>query len=176
MGLFSKHNDEHVAHEVPAQQAPPPQATAPVEENPRRRNSIFHRNRDTPHRDASPTPTHGTSSSSGNSAPNSPDMSHSASTSGRSRNLLQRSGGNNNNDIEMDPSIVRARERVMHAEASEREADRILAEARSAVNEARIEVKRLEEEAVEEARRAKIKAFHVKDISKRGNSLGRHLH
>jgi hypothetical protein len=189
MGLFSKHSDEH-ANEAPVHQTtsvPPPQA--PAEEPPRRHNSIFHRNKDTtaaPHRDTSPNAMHqqhpqqhqhqhqhqrhDSASSSDNSVPSSPNGGR------QGRSLLQRSGGNHNNqDIEMDPSIVRARERVMHAESAEREADRVLAEARSAVNDARIEVKRLEEEAAEEARRAKIKAFHVKDISKRGNSLGRHL-
>lgn len=74
---------------------------------------------------------------------------------------------------ELDPSIVQARERVMSAEAAEREADRALDLARREVREAREEVKRIEIEAKEEARRAKIKAFHAKDIGKRGKALGR---
>ena len=49
-----------------------------------------------------------------------------------------------------DPSIVAARERVVNAEAAERQADRALAQARIAVREAREGVKRLEREAAEE--------------------------
>lgn len=74
----------------------------------------------------------------------------------------------------MDPSIVRARERVMGAENAERDADRALEAARLRVREARDDVKRLELEAAEEARRAKIKQYHAKEVSKRGKQLGRH--
>lgn len=49
-----------------------------------------------------------------------------------------------------DPSILAARERVMGAEAAERDADRALHNARIAVREARDHVKRLEREAAEE--------------------------
>src|SRR5438552_786451 len=49
-----------------------------------------------------------------------------------------------------DASIIAARERVMSAEAAEREADRALYQARAAVREAREHVKRLEKEAAEE--------------------------
>jgi hypothetical protein len=49
-----------------------------------------------------------------------------------------------------DPSIMAARERVMSAEAAERDADRALHHARLAVREARDHVKRLEREAAEE--------------------------
>jgi hypothetical protein len=49
-----------------------------------------------------------------------------------------------------DPSILAARERVMSAEAAERDADRALNNARIAVKEARGHVKRLEREAAEE--------------------------
>ena len=73
----------------------------------------------------------------------------------------------------MDPSIVQARERVMKAEASEREADRALMAARSSVRDAREHVRRLEIEAEEEARLAKIKQHQAKDIGKRGKQLGR---
>ncbi|RYC57462.1 hypothetical protein CHU98_g8729, partial [Xylaria longipes] len=38
----------------------------------------------------------------------------------------------------------------------------------------RDEVKRLELEAAEDARRAKIKQYHAKEVSKRGKQLGRH--
>jgi hypothetical protein len=49
-----------------------------------------------------------------------------------------------------DPSIMAARERVMSAEAAERDADRALHHSRLAVKEARDHVKRLEREAAEE--------------------------
>jgi len=49
-----------------------------------------------------------------------------------------------------DPSILAARERVISAEAAEREADKALINARAAVREAREHVKRLEREAAEE--------------------------
>ncbi|CAI0649763.1 unnamed protein product [Colletotrichum noveboracense] len=74
----------------------------------------------------------------------------------------------------MDPSIVTARERVMGAEAAEKEADRALQAARESVAAARADVRRLEEEAKEEARRAKIKQYHAREVSKRGKALGRH--
>lgn len=50
-----------------------------------------------------------------------------------------------------DPSIVAARERVLSAEAAERDADRALSQARVAVRQAREGVKRLEREAAEES-------------------------
>jgi hypothetical protein len=49
-----------------------------------------------------------------------------------------------------DPTIIAARERVMNAEAAEREADRALASAKVAVREAREHIRRLEKEAAEE--------------------------
>ena len=61
----------------------------------------------------------------------------------------------------------------MNAENAEREADRALEAARLRVREARNEVKRLELEAAEEARLAKIKQHHAKEVSKRGKHLGR---
>lgn len=51
---------------------------------------------------------------------------------------------------DQDPSIIAARERVLSAEAAEREADRALMQAKTAVKEAREHVKRLEREAAEE--------------------------
>ncbi|KAI0125314.1 hypothetical protein BJ170DRAFT_598130 [Xylariales sp. AK1849] len=92
--------------------------------------------------------------------------------SGR-RSFLQRSFGHGNN-VEMDPSIVQARERVLGAENAEHEADRALEAARIRVREAREEVKKLEVEAAEEAKRAKIKQYHAHEVSKRGKQLGRH--
>ena len=55
-----------------------------------------------------------------------------------------------NNDLKNDPSIRAARQKVSDAEASEREADRALGQARAAVREAREHVKMLEREALEE--------------------------
>lgn len=79
----------------------------------------------------------------------------------------------NNNDENGDRSIMAVRERVLSAEAAEREADKALAASRKAVREAREHVKRLEREAAEEARLAKIKQKHAKSISKRAKPLGR---
>lgn len=61
----------------------------------------------------------------------------------------------------------------MSAEAAERDADRALLAARQAVKEAREHVKRLEREAAEEARLAKIKMKQAGDLGKRGKMLGR---
>ncbi|KAI1097197.1 hypothetical protein F4804DRAFT_328329 [Jackrogersella minutella] len=90
----------------------------------------------------------------------------------RHRSVLQRTFGHGNAD--MDPSIIQAREHVMQAETAERDADRALESARIRVREARAEVKRLELEAAEEARLAKIKQYHAREVSKRGKQLGRH--
>jgi hypothetical protein len=49
-----------------------------------------------------------------------------------------------------DPSIRAAHERVLNAEAAEREADKALLHARAMVKDARLEVRRLEKEAAEE--------------------------
>ncbi|KAI1181207.1 hypothetical protein F4777DRAFT_573278 [Nemania sp. FL0916] len=102
---------------------------------------------------------------------------HSDATSNpsRHRSVLSRTFGHgNSSNPDIDPSILQARERVMNAENAEREADRALDAARLRVREARAEVKRLELEAAEEARRAKIKQYHAKEVSKRGKQLGRH--
>lgn len=61
----------------------------------------------------------------------------------------------------------------MSAEAAERDADRALMQARTAVRDARDQVKRLEREAAEEARLAKVKQTQAKNISKRAKPLGR---
>ncbi|KAF1809251.1 hypothetical protein P152DRAFT_476603 [Eremomyces bilateralis CBS 781.70] len=75
-----------------------------------------------------------------------------------------------------DAGIVAARERVLGAEAAEREADRALVGVRAAVKEAREHVRRLEREAAEESRLAKIKRNQARSISKRAKPLGRHGH
>ncbi|KAK8074482.1 hypothetical protein PG997_009145 [Apiospora hydei] len=100
--------------------------------------------------------------------------SHSSNGTGRKSSILHRSFGHGNKNVELDPSIVQARERVMGAEKAEIEADRALNAARIQVREAREEVKRLELEAKEEARRAKVKQYHAAEVSKRGKQLGRH--
>jgi len=64
----------------------------------------------------------------------------------------------------------------MNAEAMERDADRALAAAKVAVREAREHIKRLEREAAEEARLAKIKQDQARSMTKRGKGLGRHEH
>lgn len=92
---------------------------------------------------------------------------------GRKGSILQKTFGHGNKNVELDPSIVHARERVMGAEQAEHEADRALNAARTQVREAREEVKRLELEAKEEARLAKIKQYHAAEVSKRGKQLGR---
>ncbi|KAF2183405.1 hypothetical protein K469DRAFT_710919 [Zopfia rhizophila CBS 207.26] len=75
-----------------------------------------------------------------------------------------------------DASIIAARERVIQAEAAEKEADRALVATKNAVKDAREHVRKLEREATEEARLAKIKQNHAKAIGKRGKALGRHEH
>jgi hypothetical protein len=63
----------------------------------------------------------------------------------------------------------------MQAEAAEREADRALFNARAAVRDARDNLKRLEREAAEEARLAKLKQSQAKALGKKGKMLGRKL-
>lgn len=84
--------------------------------------------------------------------------------------LLHKAMGRND---DVDPSILQARERVMDAEVAEEQADRALDQARLRVREAREHVKRIEAEAAEEARRAKIKQQHAREVTKRGKGLGR---
>ncbi|CAK7271589.1 hypothetical protein SEPCBS119000_004684 [Sporothrix epigloea] len=91
------------------------------------------------------------------------------SRTGSHRSFLHR-----RNDSDLDPSIVAARERVLSAETAERVADRALENARREVREARDLVKRLEVEAKEEARKAKIKQNYAREVSRRAKPLGRH--
>ena len=65
---------------------------------------------------------------------------------------------------------------MRQAEAAERDADRALLVAKNAVREAREHVHRLEREAAEEARLAKIKQSEAKALGKKGRALGRHDH
>jgi len=165
MPFFSRH--EPAQQQAAQQPAPQP---APVAE-PKRSHGFFgNRNRE-----VSPTPTYGTASTKNTSGSYqaSPERAGNASMTGR-RSLLRRSGGNGNADVEMDPSIVQARERVMGAEAAERDADRALWAARESVRDAREQVHKLELEAQEEARRAKAKQYHAREVSKRARPLGRY--
>jgi hypothetical protein len=73
---------------------------------------------------------------------------HSVHTNG-STNGSPRPGLLHRIDTE-DASITAARERVINAEAAEREADKALLLAKAAVREAREHVKRLEKEAAEQ--------------------------
>jgi len=72
-----------------------------------------------------------------------------------------------------DPAITAARQRVIDAEAAEGEADRALMAARNAVAEAKAIVRRLEEEAAEEARLARIKQEQAAKLGERAQPLGR---
>lgn len=72
-----------------------------------------------------------------------------------------------------DPAITSARKRVIDAEAAEREADRALMTARNVVAEAKAIVKRLEQEAAEEARLARIKQEQAAELGERALPLGR---
>lgn len=154
-------------------------------EQPSRKHSLFHRNRD-----VSPTSSHPAGSlnnSAGGAGPGyinnagsntngglfraSTDSSAGSRSSRGRRGLFHRDNG----AMALDPSILEAREHVMHAEAAEVEADRALGEARMRVRAAKDHVWRLEEEAEEEARRAKIKQQQAAEVSKRGQGLGRKL-
>jgi len=75
-----------------------------------------------------------------------------------------------------DPSVTAARERVKLAEQAEKAADVALLEARKAVTEARDHVRRLELEADEDARLAKLKQTEAHGISKSAKGLGKHGH
>ncbi|KAI1486502.1 hypothetical protein F5X96DRAFT_654872 [Biscogniauxia mediterranea] len=122
-------------------------------------------------RHRSPSPSSTLRSSTTNHSRNSDQSSPS-----RHRSVLQRTfgHGSSSNPPDLDPSIAQARERVLSAETAERDADRALEAARLRVREARAEVRRLELEAAEEARRAKIKQHHAREVSRRGKQLGRH--
>ncbi|EHK47724.1 uncharacterized protein TrAtP1_012127 [Trichoderma atroviride] len=159
---------------------PQPMAAEP----PARKHSLFHRNRD-----VSPVSSHHGSVASSGAGPggftnnNMNNANANGSTSGGlfrhstdssasrgRRSLFHRDHGAQ----ALDPSILQAREHVMSAEAAEVDADRALGEARMRVRAAKDHVWRLEEEAKEEARRAKLKQEQAREVSKRGQGLGRH--
>jgi hypothetical protein len=161
---------------------PQPMAAEP----PSRKHSLFHRNRDVS--PTSSTRTGSVASSAGGAGPggfSNNNMNNNTATGsgglfrhstdssasrGR-RSLFHRDNGAQ----ALDPSILQAREHVMQAEAAEVDADRALGEARMRVRAAKDHVWRLEEEAKEEARRAKIKQEQAREVSKRGQGLGRKL-
>ncbi|KAM0263880.1 hypothetical protein ACHAQJ_000915 [Trichoderma viride] len=154
-------------------------------EAPSRKHSLFHRNRD-----VSPISSHrgSVASSAGGAGPgynnmNSGSNAGSDSGGGLFRNSTGSSAGSrgrrglfhrDNGSTALDPSILQAREHVMQAETAEVDADRALGEARMRVRAAKDHVWKLEEEAKEEARRAKIKQQQAREVSKRGQGLGRH--
>jgi hypothetical protein len=158
-GLFGSRRSQETA--PPVQQ--------PVHEERPKRHGLFGGRRS-----PSPSPTSSTRNTS-STRRTSPDRDggifRRSTDASSNRGILRRSFGNGNADL--DPSIVQARERVMVAETAEREADRALIAARDSVREAHEHVRRLELEAEEEARRAKIKQHQARDISKRGKQLGR---
>ena len=181
MPFFSSRKPEEEVHEEPA-------PLLPTEKKPHHGMGLFGSGRRSSS-NRSPSPARGahaqaTSSAAGSGpARGASSVSSASSTSShggggasRHRSVLSRFGGagiGSNASAELDPSIQGARERVMSAEKAEAEADRALAAARLRVREARDEVKRLELEAAEEARRAKIKQYHAREVSKRGKQLGR---
>jgi hypothetical protein len=169
MPFFSRHEPEP----APVVQQPPARkhglfssrqepAPVPVQHHQPKKHGLFGGS----HRD--PSPVSSTSTASYTTSPT--RHSTDGTTKRHSGGLLSKFGGTGGH---MDPSIVQARERVMGAEAAEREADRALIAARESVRAAREHVRRLELEAEEEARLAKIKQHQAKDISKRGQQLGR---
>lgn len=99
------------------------------------------------------------------------DMRHTSPTTPHHTNT----GGGlfHRNRTNEDPSIVAARDRVIAAEQSERDADHALQMAKQSVREAREHVKRLELEAEADAKAAKIKQAQARDIGNRAKPLGR---
>ncbi|KAI0645847.1 hypothetical protein C8Q79DRAFT_1010743 [Trametes meyenii] len=91
-----------------------------------------------------------------------------------SRRRSSSSDSNHSLDLTKDPSIKAARGKVTEAEAAEAAADRALNEARTAVRGAKEQARRLEQEVLEEARRAKAKQAEAKSIKKSTGRLGRH--
>ena len=128
MPLFKSHN-----------QPPPP--PSPPQSPPDRSRSLFSRKRD--------------NSDPYNNYDNSYDDDRNGSSRGgffsRRRSSSSSSGSRSrSHDLKKDPSILAARQKVADAENSEREADRALGMARTAVREARQHVQMLEREALEE--------------------------
>ena len=152
MPLFSSH------HEAP------PQVNNTPDQSPQRNRSLFSRNRSaSPPADTRSTTTNGSNTRSGGFF-----------GSLRSRSSDSSLEQTTKRNISRDPSIAAARMKVADAESAERAADDALAQARSAVKAAREHVKILENEALEDARRAKAKQAEARNVSKSARSLGRH--
>ncbi|KAI0335086.1 hypothetical protein GY45DRAFT_1431148 [Cubamyces sp. BRFM 1775] len=154
----------------PQREAPPPQPESP----PSRSRGLFGRRSNS---------LDNNSSYNGNGYNNDYDNTNNSTRTGSTR----RSGGglfgrrrssstdsDRSFDLKKDPSIRAARQKVTEAEAAEAAADRALNDARSAVRTAKDHVRRLEQEALEEARRAKAKQAEAKTIKKSTGRLGRH--
>ncbi|EKM54737.1 uncharacterized protein PHACADRAFT_48332, partial [Phanerochaete carnosa HHB-10118-sp] len=106
---------------------------------------------------------------------NNTNDNYSTTASSRSGGFFSRRRSSSSDpDLRNDSSIVAARQKVGDAEARERDADWALGQARSAVREAREHVRMLEQETLEEARRAKLKQAEAKSVSKSARGLGRH--
>ena len=117
------------------------QVVEPVE-TPQRRKSLFGR------RSVSPT-RNGTVATNGHSNGGLFNRHRSTSPRATTTTTTHSTGGLLHRHNE-DPAVSAARERVTMAETAERDADRALLNARTAVRHARDEVKRLEREAAEE--------------------------
>lgn len=103
-------------------------------------------------------------------------------TNNRRSGTLHKTGGGGvggglfNRNRNEDPSIAEARNRVIAAEQAERDADHALQLAKNSVREAREHVRRLELEAEAEAKAARVKADHAKDLGRRAKPLGRRFY
>lgn len=148
MGLFGHHSTDSTTTPAPSSNSTrsPRRSTAEPSPTESRRSGLFGSKRN-----ESPSTTASVSSGS---------IKHSSSLLHRNRE---------------DPSISAAREQVTAAEGAEKAADKALVAARQAVKDARDHVKKLEKEAAEDARLARIKQDQAASISKRAKPLGRTL-
>lgn len=117
--------------------APAPEPEPIAETTPDRKGSMFSRRS----RSTDPKPVNNANAAASTNGTVAPSRSSSSST----HNFFGSNGSTNG-----DPTIQAARQKVSIAESAERDADRALNAARSAVRDARLHVKRLEEEAEEE--------------------------
>ncbi|EIW83365.1 hypothetical protein CONPUDRAFT_152396 [Coniophora puteana RWD-64-598 SS2] len=151
MPLFSAYHEE------------PPRTSNTFDQPPQRSRSIFSRNRsNSPPASNRSSVTNGSSTRNGGLFGSLRSRSSDSSIEQTKRNMSR------------DPTIAAARMKVADAEAAERAADKALVEARSAVKSAREHIKVLENEVLEDARRAKAKQAEAKNVSKSAKGLGRH--
>lgn len=182
-GLFSSRRERSPDYMHQQDQQYYPQQQQPVDPEPhgRRGHGLFGRR----HRSPSPSASGGMaggprgrdsmtshSSMSSGGYHDGPDTHRSG---GMKRGFLSKRGRGRDgaDDDDLDPSIIHARDRLMGAEAAEEDARRALAAAKESAASARDDIHRLEAEAREDARRAKIKESQARDFSKRGKALGR---